>query len=157
MVAVFVDKSSILVWLKSLHVCAIHTTMYQYGYFTLSYNRIRPNNRVTNLYVIFSDTICDMGGTSELSNYGEYSGAPSEGQTYEYAKTLLTLMTKKVHPEGRCLCRNTATVLYIKRQIHVQSNCNIDASFQETRQSLMKNYSENYFHTFTTVMRPSVV
>ena len=31
--------------------------------------------------VIYSDTICDLGGTSELANYGEYSGAPSEQQT----------------------------------------------------------------------------
>ena len=28
--------------------------------------------------VIYSDTICDLGGASELANYGEYSGAPSE-------------------------------------------------------------------------------
>ena len=32
---------------------------------------------------------------SEIANYGEYSGAPSESQTYEYAKTILSLMTKK--------------------------------------------------------------
>ncbi len=51
--------------------------------------------------ITFSDTICDLGGTTELSNYGEYSGAPSEGQTYEYAKTLLSLMTKEIHPEGK--------------------------------------------------------
>ena len=46
------------------------------------------------------DTICDLGGAEELANYGEYSGAPSEGQTFEYAKTVLQLMTKKNHPEG---------------------------------------------------------
>ena len=51
--------------------------------------------------VIYSDTICEMGGAAELANYGEYSGAPSEQQTYEYAKTLLTLMTKEVHPQGK--------------------------------------------------------
>lgn len=50
--------------------------------------------------VIFRDTICDLGGASELANYGEYSGAPSEQQTYEYAKTILGLMTKEKHPEG---------------------------------------------------------
>lgn len=43
--------------------------------------------------VIYSDTICDLGGANELANYGEYSGAPTEQQTYEYAKTILTLMT----------------------------------------------------------------
>ena len=47
-----------------------------------------------------SDTICDMGGAEELANYGEYSGAPSESQTFEYAKTILGLMTKENHPDG---------------------------------------------------------
>ena len=51
--------------------------------------------------VIYSDTICELGGASELANYGEYSGAPSESQTYEYAKTILTLMTKEKHPDGK--------------------------------------------------------
>lgn len=53
--------------------------------------------------VIYSDTICDLGGASELANYGEYSGAPSEQQTYEYAKTILSLMTKEHHPDGKVL------------------------------------------------------
>ena len=54
--------------------------------------------------VIFSDTVCDLGGAGELANYGEYSGDPSESQTYEYAKTILTMMTTgAVHPEGKVL------------------------------------------------------
>lgn len=53
--------------------------------------------------VIYSDTICDLGGASELANYGEYSGAPSEQQTYEYAKTILSLMTQEKHPDGKVL------------------------------------------------------
>lgn len=54
--------------------------------------------------VIYSDTICDLGGANELANYGEYSGAPSEQQTYEYAKTILNLMTSSPkHPEGKVL------------------------------------------------------
>ncbi|XP_054156443.1 ATP-citrate synthase-like [Oppia nitens] len=53
--------------------------------------------------VIYADTICELGGASELANYGEYSGAPSEQQTYEYAKTILTLMTKEKHPDGKLL------------------------------------------------------
>lgn len=51
--------------------------------------------------VIYADTICELGGSPELANYGEYSGAPSEQQTYEYAKTILTLMTKENHPDGK--------------------------------------------------------
>ncbi len=53
--------------------------------------------------VIYADTICELGGAAELANYGEYSGAPSEQQTYEYAKTILSLMTKEKHPEGKIL------------------------------------------------------
>lgn len=53
--------------------------------------------------VIYADTICELGDAGELANYGEYSGAPSEQQTYEYAKTILGLMTKKPHPEGKLL------------------------------------------------------
>jgi len=53
--------------------------------------------------VIYSDTICDLGAADELANYGEYSGAPSEQQTYEYAKTILSLMTKAKCPDGKVL------------------------------------------------------
>ena len=58
--------------------------------------------------VIYSDTICDLGAASELANYGEYSGAPSEQQTYEYAKTILSLMTTSPkHPDGKvCLSKS---------------------------------------------------
>lgn len=46
--------------------------------------------------------MCDLGGASELANYGEYSGAPSESQTYEYAKTILKLMTEgPPRPDGK--------------------------------------------------------
>ncbi|CAI5456268.1 unnamed protein product [Caenorhabditis angaria] len=44
--------------------------------------------------VVFTDTVCDLGGASELANYGEYSGDPSESQTFEYAKTILSIMTE---------------------------------------------------------------
>jgi ATP citrate (pro-S)-lyase len=44
-----------------------------------------------------------MGYASELANYGEYSGAPSEQQTYEYAKTILSLIVKEKNPDGKIL------------------------------------------------------
>jgi ATP citrate (pro-S)-lyase len=53
--------------------------------------------------VIYADTICDLGGASELANYGEYSGAPDEEATYNYARTILTLMTKEKDPRGKIL------------------------------------------------------
>lgn len=54
--------------------------------------------------VVYSDAIAAHGYAHELANYGEYSGAPSEGQTFEYAKTLLDLMTRgEVNPQGKLL------------------------------------------------------
>lgn len=54
--------------------------------------------------VVYSDAIANAGFADELANYGEYSGAPSEAQTYEYAKTVLDLMTRgEPHPEGKIL------------------------------------------------------
>lgn len=65
------------------------------------------NKRLVKQAVCFfccccSDTVCDLGGASELANYGEYSGAPSESQTYEYAKTIIRLMTNgPPRPDGK--------------------------------------------------------
>ena len=53
--------------------------------------------------VVYSDTICDLGGASELANYGEYSGNPSQQMTYDYATTILSLMTKEKREEGKIL------------------------------------------------------
>uniref|UniRef100_A0A2K6VY59 ATP-citrate synthase n=1 Tax=Onchocerca volvulus TaxID=6282 RepID=A0A2K6VY59_ONCVO len=54
--------------------------------------------------VVYTDTICDLGGFSELANYGEYSGDPSEVMTYEYAKTILSVLTEgPPHPKGKIL------------------------------------------------------
>ncbi|CAF4637082.1 unnamed protein product [Rotaria sp. Silwood1] len=70
---------------------------------------LNPKGRVWTMVagggasVIYSDTICDMGFASELANYGEYSGAPSEQQTYEYAKTILSLIVKEKNPDGKIL------------------------------------------------------
>jgi len=51
--------------------------------------------------VIYADTVVDLGYADELACYGEYSGNPSTELTYEYAKTVLELMTCSPDPEGR--------------------------------------------------------
>ena len=51
--------------------------------------------------VIYADTVVDLGYADELACYGEYSGNPSTEMTYEYAKTLLDLMTRVPDPQGR--------------------------------------------------------
>jgi len=76
---------------------------------SLKLTLLNPKGRIWTMVagggasVVYSDTVCEYGGATELANYGEYSGAPSEQQTYEYAKTILSLMTKEKHPEGKVL------------------------------------------------------
>ena len=53
--------------------------------------------------VVYADTISDLGFGHELANYGEYSGAPSTEHTFEYAKTVISLMTKQKDPRGKIL------------------------------------------------------
>ncbi|KAJ5497479.1 putative ATP citrate lyase subunit (Acl) [Penicillium fimorum] len=54
--------------------------------------------------VVYADAIASAGFVSELANYGEYSGAPTETQTFNYARTVLDLMLRApTHPEGKVL------------------------------------------------------
>ncbi|XP_065805694.1 ATP-citrate synthase isoform X1 [Labrus bergylta] len=76
---------------------------------SLKLTLLNPRGRIWTMVagggasVVYSDTICDLGGVDELANYGEYSGAPSEQQTYDYAKTILSLMTREKHSQGKVL------------------------------------------------------
>ena len=51
--------------------------------------------------VIYADTISDLGFGHELANYGEYSGNPNTEMTYQYAATILDLMTRNKDAKGR--------------------------------------------------------
>jgi len=68
---------------------------------------LNPKGRVWTMVaggggsVVYTDTIVDLGYREELANYGEYSGNPSTDETYEYAKTILDLMTREKEPKGR--------------------------------------------------------
>jgi len=53
--------------------------------------------------VVYSDTVADYGYGKELANYGEYSGAPTTEETFSYAKTILTMMCRYKHPDGKFL------------------------------------------------------
>ena len=53
--------------------------------------------------VVYADSIADLGQGHELANYGEYSGAPNEQQTYDYARTILGLMCRVKDPRGKVL------------------------------------------------------
>jgi ATP citrate (pro-S)-lyase len=49
--------------------------------------------------VIYADTVGDLGFASELGNYAEYSGAPNEEETLQYARALIDCAT--ANPDGR--------------------------------------------------------
>ncbi len=62
---------------------------------------LNPKGRVWTMVagggasVIYADTVSDLGFAGDLANYGEYSGNPTEELTYQYAKTVLDLMTRE--------------------------------------------------------------
>ena len=53
--------------------------------------------------VVYTDCIANYGGAAELANYGEYSGNPNTYLTYEYAQSIIQLMLKHPHPDGKLL------------------------------------------------------
>lgn len=70
---------------------------------------LNPKGRVWTMVagggasVIYADTVCDLGFSKELANYGEYSGDPSTELTSNYAKTILDLMTREKDAKGKVL------------------------------------------------------
>lgn len=71
---------------------------------------LNPKGRIWTLVagggasVVYADAIASSGFADELANYGEYSGAPTETQTYYYARTVLDLMLRApMHPDGKVL------------------------------------------------------
>ena len=70
---------------------------------------LNPKGRIWNILsgggasIIYLDTISDLGKQEEIANYGEYSGNPTPEETYQYAKTILNLMVKEHHPQGKVL------------------------------------------------------
>lgn len=76
---------------------------------SLKLTLLNPQGRVWTMVagggasVIYADTVSDLGYGHELANYGEYSGDPSEQFTYEYARTILDLMTRAHDPRGKVL------------------------------------------------------
>ncbi|KAL1864737.1 beta subunit of ATP citrate lyase [Diaporthe australafricana] len=71
---------------------------------------LNPNGRIWTLVagggasVVYADAIASAGFADELANYGEYSGAPTESQTFHYARTVLDLMLRApVSEQGKVL------------------------------------------------------
>ncbi|MCC6221067.1 MAG: ATPase [Deltaproteobacteria bacterium] len=74
---------------------------------SLKFTVLNPQGRVWTMVagggasVIFADTVVDLGYGEELANYGEYSGNPTDEETYDYARTVIGLMTQELDPKGR--------------------------------------------------------
>ena len=70
---------------------------------------LNPQGRIWNILsgggasIIYLDAIANLNQQQEIANYGEYSGNPTTEETYQYTKTILNLMTKEHHPEGKVL------------------------------------------------------
>ncbi len=70
---------------------------------------LNPKGRIWNILsgggasIIYLDTIANAGKQQEIANYGEYSGNPTSEETHQYAKNILSLMTKEHHPQGKVL------------------------------------------------------
>ena len=71
---------------------------------------LNANGRVWTLVagggasVVYADAIASSGFSDELANFGEYSGAPTETQTFHYARTVIDLMLRApMHKEGKVL------------------------------------------------------
>ena len=70
---------------------------------------LNPKGRVWTMVagggasVVYTDTVFDLGFKDELANYGEYSGDPSTDETYQYARTIIDLMTREKDPRGKIL------------------------------------------------------
>ena len=76
---------------------------------SLKLTLLNPHGRIWNILsgggasLIYLDTIADLGKQQEIANYGEYSGNPTTEESYQYAKTILDLMTRTPHPQGKIL------------------------------------------------------
>lgn len=73
---------------------------------SLKFSLLNPHGRIWTMVagggasVVYTDTIVDLGYGQELANYGEYSGNPTDEETFEYARTILELMCRERHPDG---------------------------------------------------------
>ena len=70
---------------------------------------LNQNGRIWNILsgggasIIYLDTIANLEKQDEIANYGEYSGNPTTEESYQYAKTIVDLMTREHHPQGKIL------------------------------------------------------
>lgn len=68
---------------------------------------LNPKGRVWTLVagggasVVYADTISEAFGIQDMATYGEYSGNPTQAETFTYARTVIDLMTRDQDSQGR--------------------------------------------------------
>ena len=69
---------------------------------SLKFKLLNPEGQIWMLLsgggasLVLADEVADMGMGSELANYGEYSGAPTDDDVYAYTKIILTTLLQAV-------------------------------------------------------------
>ena len=76
---------------------------------SLKFTILNPAGRVWTMVagggasVIYADTVADLGAAGELGNYAEYSGGPTQAETFSYARHLIAAATAAPDGRGRAL------------------------------------------------------
>lgn len=83
-------------------ICDLGMVSSQYPHKSLQISQSCPERKLVLSFIYLDGLLLQA---AELANYGEYSGAPSTQNTYDYAKTILNLMTAEgtKHPNGKIL------------------------------------------------------
>lgn len=70
---------------------------------------LNPQGLIWNIFsgggasILIMDALAKYGKGSFVANYGEYSGNPTTEESYNYARTILDLMTREIDPQGKIL------------------------------------------------------
>jgi succinyl-CoA synthetase beta subunit len=76
---------------------------------SLKFRLVNPEGKIWMLLsgggasLVLADEVADVGLGEELANYGEYSGAPSDDDTYSYTKIILNQLLKNRETEKQAL------------------------------------------------------
>ena len=114
---------------------------------------LNPNGRIWTLVagggasVVYADAIASAGFADELANYGEYSGAPSESQTFYYARTVLDLMIRAPKDDR-------GKVLFIGRGI--ANFTNVASTFKGVIRALREYATQLTEHNGKLLNRPYI-
>ena len=76
---------------------------------SLKFRLLSPEGKIWMLLsgggasLVLADEVADLGLGEELANYGEYSGAPTEDDTYSYTKIILKQMLSATNQKPQAL------------------------------------------------------